>query len=131
VRPAAAPQTVEVVRATTIRKHRIGFFYWVREGCSSAELPAVQVIGQPRNGKISVERGTGFPSFPKSNPHYACNDRQSNGVVVSYEPDARFVGFEEITVKVTFPSGSSFMRHYRIEVTAGGTVSSLPAHPVN
>jgi len=124
-------QRVEVTQTGTAQKHRIGFAYSVHQDCSVTDLPLVQVIERPRNGRVAVERGTGPVSFPKNNPYSVCNGRISNGLVVSYEPDPRFIGLDVITIQVVFPNGNSMQRRYTIEVTRGGAVSSIPSNPIN
>ena len=129
--PQDQQQRIVVTQTGTPQKHSIHFFYVVRPDCSSAP-PLIQVVEQPRNGRVSFERGTGPISFPKDNPRSACNGRITNGVAVFYEPDPRFIGLEVITIKVASQEGNTLQRRLLIEVTRGGSaVSSLPRNPIN
>jgi hypothetical protein len=130
-RPQEQQQRIVVTQGSTLQKHRIAFTYVVHQDCSSTELPLVQVVERPINGRVAVERGTGQVDFPKDNPRSACKGRITNGVVVSYEPDPRFIGLDVITIKVVFPAGNSLQRRYTVEVRRGGAVSSLPNNPIN
>jgi hypothetical protein len=129
--PQEQQHRIVVTQGTTPQKQRIAFAYVVNQDCSAAELPLVQVVERPINGRVAVEHGTGKVDFPKDNPRSACNGRITNGAVVSYEPDPRFIGLDVVTVKVVFPGGNSMQRRYMIEVRRGGAVSSLPSNPIN
>jgi Domain of Unknown Function with PDB structure (DUF3857)/Transglutaminase-like superfamily len=129
-RPASAepPKQPHMQEATRVvpsdQKRRIDFISWLEPDCSTPELPVLRILEQPKNGKLVVERGTGFTSFPQSNPRYECNRRKSDGITVVYEPNARFAGVDSITIEAIFPSGSAVKRHYAIEVKAVESVSS-------
>jgi hypothetical protein len=125
VRPAQAPaasaprppQPVELTRAVAVDgKLRLDFLYSLNPDCSSIGYSTVRIVEQPKNGKLTVENGTGFTSFPQDNPRHECNDRRSDGVVLQYEPNSAFSGTDSVIVDVVFPSGSSHKRHYSIAV---------------
>jgi hypothetical protein len=125
------PQSIEVARTIPAdQRRRIDIFYWLEPDCSSPELPQVRVIEQPANGKLTVERGTGFTNFPQSNPRFECNKRKSDGVSVIYQPNAQFTGKDSITVEIIWPSGQSFKRRYAIDVKAVENVST-PVNPAS
>ena len=128
--PASAPKQPQMQEAARVipsdQKRRIDFIYWLEPDCTTPELPVLRIIEQPRNGKVTVERSTGFTNFPQSNPRHECNRRKSDGVSLVFEPAPRFVGIESITVEILLPSGHAVKRHYTIEVKAVESVSSVP-----
>ena len=125
--PPKTQQSIDVARVVPAdQKRRIDIFYWIDPDCSSPELPSVRIIEHPANGRLSVERGTGFTAFPQNNPRFECNKRKSDGVSVVYQPAAQFTGRDTITVEIILPSGQSFKRRYVIDVKAVQNVSSAP-----
>jgi hypothetical protein len=125
-----ARQNLEAIRAVSSgQRHRIGFFYDVDVNCSTGGLPTVRVVEQARNGKVIIERGTGYSKFPEGSPRHACNERKSDGISVLYEANPQFAGIESVTVAVTFPFGKSYNRHYLFEVKPDGSLASLPTNP--
>ncbi len=110
-------QPVELVRAVAAdQKLRLDFLYSINPDCSSIGFSTVRIIEPPKNGRLTVENGSGFTNFPQGNLRYDCNKRRSDGVVLQYEPNPGFVGTDSLTVDVVFPSGSLSQRHYSIAV---------------
>ena len=134
--PPAAPNHLQIQEAARVvpsdQKRRIDFIYWVQPDCSTPDLPSIRILEQPRNGKLAIERGTGFTNFQQSNPRFECNKHKSDGVVLVFEPNAHFVGIESVMVEILYPSGAAVKRHYAIEVKAVESVSIVPnGNPVN
>ncbi len=110
-------QTIELARAVPIdHKIQIDFIYALNADCSLIGLPTARVIGQPSNGNVAVENGTGFSNFPPENQRYECNKRKSDGVSIFYEPRQGFAGADSIMLDIIFPHGLETKRHYSIEV---------------
>jgi len=84
--PPAAPNHLQIQEAARVvpsdQKRRIDFIYWVQPDCSTPDLPSIRILEQPRNGKLAIERGTGFTNFQQSNPRFECNKHKSDGVVL-------------------------------------------------
>jgi hypothetical protein len=95
---------------------RVAFLYDLNPDCSQIGFATVRIIDKPKHGRMSVEKGTGFSTFPQNNPRYDCNKRRSNGVVISYKPNSGYIGPESITVDVIYPDGGARRRHYSIDV---------------
>jgi hypothetical protein len=112
-----AQQTLERTRVVASdQKLRLDFLYSMNPDCTSMGFATVRIIEQPKHGRISVENGTGFTSFPQSNQRYECNKKRSDGVVVVYEPDSGFTGTDSVNIDAIYPLGTSNKRHYSIEV---------------
>jgi transglutaminase-like putative cysteine protease len=115
--PSNPVQTFELTRAVPIdHKIEIDFIYALNPDCSLIGLPTARVIGQPSNGNVAVENGTGFANFPPENQRYECNKRKSDGVSIVYVPHPGFTGADSITLDIIFPRGLEMKRHYLIEV---------------
>jgi hypothetical protein len=112
-----AQQPLERTRVVASdQKLRLDFLYSVNPDCTSMGFATVRITEQPKHGRITVENGTGFTSFPQNNQRYECNKKRSDGVVVVYEPDSGFTGTDSVNIDAIFPSGTSGKRHYSIEV---------------
>jgi hypothetical protein len=111
------PRALEFRRvAAADQKLLVGFFYDLNPDCSSIGYATVRITEQPQHGKVTMENGTGFSTFPQNNIRYECNKRRSDGVVVSYVPEAGFTGADSLTVDVILPDGGFYKRHYAIDV---------------
>jgi hypothetical protein len=111
------PQTVELTRFVAAdQKLRLEFVYALNPDCSSIGYATVQVLEEPKNGKVAVENGTGFTNFPQNNPRYECNKRRTDGVSILYEPNEGFTGADSVTVDIVSPYGNATKRHYSIDV---------------
>jgi len=117
VNPAAAPQTVEYARvAVADQVLQLAYVPFLHPDCSSMGFAAVRVIDEPKHGKTTIEEGTGFSAFPQNNPRFECNKRRTDGVNLSYAPEAGFTGSDSMTVEVAGPDGSTHKRRFTIEV---------------
>jgi hypothetical protein len=115
--PPRTPQTVELTQVVAPeRKHRLEFLYSIYPDCSSTGQTTARILEQPQHGTLTIENGRGFTNFPKSNQRYECNSRQSDGMLVFYEPSSGYAGADSITLYVIFPLGTPSTRHYSIEV---------------
>jgi hypothetical protein len=95
---------------------RVDFLYSINPDCSSIGVAAVRTIEEPKHGKLTVGKGSGFTNFPKDNPREACNRRRSEGMLMYYRPDAGYLGPDSLTVEVIYGNGASRKRHYAIGV---------------
>jgi hypothetical protein len=121
--PAPAPATpkpvplLEVSRvAIADQPLRVAFLYYLNPDCSVIGVPTVRVLEQPKSGKVTVENGTGFSTFPASNSRSKCNDSRSDGAIISYTPNPGYTGADSITMDVIYPDGLVSKRRYAIDV---------------
>jgi TonB family protein len=114
------PISLEVTEQTRVvaanQKLNLDFLYSLEADCSSIGFATIRIVQQPEHGKVSSKNGTGFSNFAKENLRYDCNKRRTEGVILSYEPTARYTGPDSLTVDVIYPSGNFWRRHYSIEV---------------
>jgi len=112
-----APPTLERARAVASdQRLRLDFLFDLNPDCTSMGSATVHVTEPPKHGRITVENGTGFPTFPQNNQRFACNKSRSDGVVIVYEPEAGFVGTDSVNLDAIYPQGTAQKRHYTIEV---------------
>jgi hypothetical protein len=117
VNPPAPPQTFEFTRiAAADQVLQLAFLFYLNPDCSPIGFATVHVLEEPRHGKATVQRGTGFSTFVQNNPRFECNKRRTDGVNLSYAPEEGFTGTDSVTVEVVGPDGSAHKRHFAIEV---------------
>ena len=112
--PAIAQQSFKV--AVSGKPVMLNFVYNTAPDCTNHGYAEVRIISQPQNGRVSVTRTTGFPTFPASNIRHVCNSRRVPGVEVRYTSRAGFLGTDYVSVESISPQGSSFSRSYAINV---------------
>lgn len=122
---AAPPQTLEIVRIATIgQRLRLEFLYALNVDCSSMGAINVRIVEQPKHGTAVVQQAAGKTSFPKENPRSQCNDRDSAGMFVLYDPESDFSGADSVTIEGAFPNGAVTRRHYSITVNSPPPVAT-------
>jgi hypothetical protein len=132
--PVATPKPQPIidlkVALTAGEKRQLGFFYDIKADCSSNGFAAVTTVEAPQHGKLSIDHGTGRSNFPQSNTsHFACNDRQSDGTVIAYQPEPGFTGTDGATVDVVYADKSTSHRHYSITVNPTREAAVTPVDP--
>jgi hypothetical protein len=112
-----APRTIEI-RRTIAADHelRLDFLSSINPDCTSIGFATVRVVEPPKHGRITIENGTGFTTFPASNPRAECNKRRSEGVAVTYAPGPGFIGTDSVDLETIFASGDLRKQHYAIEI---------------
>jgi hypothetical protein len=112
---ASAPSTVHryMVAGQTLR---IDFITSINPDCTSVGYATVRPTNQPQHGTLKIENTTGFTTFPADNIRAECNKRRSDGVALTYEPEADYTGSDTIDVDVIFASDSFRKIRYAIEV---------------
>lgn len=113
---APPPVQEKTLFAVVDQQLQVDFLYDLNPDCSPIGVPAVRIVGPPKNGRLVIENGPGFPKFGETNPRFKCNDQRVGGSVVSYISNPGFVGVESITLEITYPEGRSRQRRYAIEV---------------
>jgi hypothetical protein len=94
----------------------VDFLYSINPDCSSVGVASVRTIEEPKHGKLTIAKGTGFSNFPQDNPRKACNRRRSEGMLMYYRPENGYLGQDSVTVDVIYGDGNSRKRHYAITV---------------
>jgi hypothetical protein len=118
--PAQAPtalETFEVKRVAVVDQPlQVDFLYSINPDCSPIGVAGVRSIEEPKHGKLTIGKGSGFSSFPQDNPRSACNRRRSDGMLMYYRPEPGYLGPDSVTVDVIYGDGASRKRHYAISV---------------
>jgi hypothetical protein len=112
---APVPQVFNRV-AVAGQQLQVAFMYDLNPDCSLIGVPTVRISEQPKSGKATVEKTTGFPAFPSSNSRFKCNTSRVDGVAISYTPDSGYTGADSITVDIIYPDGTASKRRYAVEV---------------
>jgi hypothetical protein len=97
---------------------QVQFLYAINPDCSPIGVAGVRVVEAPSHGKLTIDKGTGFTSYPQDNPRQACNRRRSDGMLVHYQPEAEYLGPDSVTIDVVFGDGGSRKWPYAIAVNA-------------
>jgi hypothetical protein len=117
VGPKPAPQIAEITRiAVRDQKLRVATLYDLNPDCSPIGIPAVRILEPSKNGAVTFEKGTGFPTYPANNPRVKCNDNSVDSEIIFYMPQAGYMGTDSVTVEILYPAGNSVTRRYTIEV---------------
>jgi hypothetical protein len=118
--PAATPSTPQMLEFTRVvatdQLLRVAFVPALNPDCSSIGFVTVRFVEQPKHGKVSVENGTGFSLYAQNDPRFECNKRRTDGVIISYNPEAGFRGPDSLTMDVITPDGAFYKRRYAIDV---------------
>jgi hypothetical protein len=115
--PPTAPEAIEIKRAAVVDQPlQVDFLYSINPDCSSVGVAGVRTIEEPKHGKLTIDKGSGFSNFPQDNPRQGCNRRRSEGMVMHYRPEAGYLGPDSLTVDVIYGDGASRKRHYAIAV---------------
>jgi hypothetical protein len=129
-RPAAPPVAELTSQVTTDQSKQIAYIYDLKLDCSPV-FATVSTIELPKHGKVSVDHGTGFSSFPQNNSHFDCNKSRTEGVTIAYQPDRGFNGDDTLTVDVLYADKSVARRHYAIKVAPGPEAIVSPPTTAN
>jgi hypothetical protein len=129
VQPPTAPtalETLEIKRtAAADQPARLDFLYAINPDCSSVGVASVRTIEEPKHGKLTIGKGSGFSSFRQDNPRQACNRQRSEGMLMYYQPEPGYLGSDSLTVDVIYGDGNSRKRHYAIAVNPKPAPSEL------
>jgi hypothetical protein len=85
--------------------------------CSSSqgEIKS-RVLEHPKNGVVETVTEKGFPSYPKNDQKYKCNETQSDVQAYYYKSREDFKGKDRFVVEVFFPNGTYRKRLFTIDV---------------
>ncbi len=117
VGPKPPPQIAEITRvAVRDQKLRVATLYDLNPDCSPIGIPAVRILEPSKNGAVTFEKGTGFPTYPANNSRAKCNANGVDSEIIFYMPESGYMGTDSVTVEILYPAGNSVMRRYTIEV---------------
>jgi Domain of Unknown Function with PDB structure (DUF3857)/Transglutaminase-like superfamily len=112
-----ALEALEIKRTAVVDQPlQVDFLYSINPDCSSVGVAGVRTIEEPKHGKLTIGKGSGFSNFPQDNPRQACNRRRSEGMLMYYRPEAGYLGPDSLTIDVIYGDGASRKRHYAIAV---------------
>lgn len=87
-------------------KERVDFYYSVLPTCEIAGYPDVRIRKAPVRGKVSIEKGEGYPTFAKDNVRWDCNRKLVGSTQVYYQSNSEFHGNDSFTIEVWFPDST-------------------------
>jgi hypothetical protein len=110
--PATPPSgEVKIVKSEVERKGRTGFdtflstYLTLSKECKVGANPKIEVMTQPKNGKITMRPNAinlrAVPGAPKTN----CIGTSPYGVGVFYRAERRFKGEDTFVYRVVYPTG--------------------------
>jgi hypothetical protein len=97
-------------------KQTVRFYYALNPDCITRGSPEVRVTKQPEHGMVETAPVQSFPSYPKDNIRFKCNQQKVRGVQVNYKSADKYVGDDEFDLLVLFPGGMASEVHYDISV---------------
>jgi hypothetical protein len=97
-------------------KERIGFFHALHPDCSASGNVNVRITKQPEHGTVETTTVSNFPSYPKENIRYKCNQLRVKGVQVNYKSAEKYVGDDALDLLVLYPGGFAWEVRYKIDV---------------
>jgi hypothetical protein len=74
----------------------------IEPNCWKGRGIQVSVVQEPQHGALTIEGQT-----------ILCNP---DGMAIRYQPSPGYTGADSLAVKVSYPLGNTFVRHYSIEV---------------
>jgi hypothetical protein len=95
---------------------RVAFLDELNPDCSIVGIPAVRILEQPKSGKLNIEKGSGFSSFPTTNARFKCNSERSDGAVITYIPNDGYTGSDSLFLEIIYLDGTSTKRRVAIDV---------------
>jgi transglutaminase-like putative cysteine protease len=118
--PPAAPTTVETQEvkrnAVLDQPLQVDSILSLNPDCTPIGEINIRTIEEPKHGKLTISKGSGFSNFLQDNPRQVCNRRRSEAMLLRYLPESGYLGADSITVDIIYPEGYSRKRHYAISV---------------
>ncbi len=106
------PTVEKVVRPGTTLK--IGWFISVDPTCRSLGPMTVNLIEPPEKGRILVEQGPEFSSFPPGNPRSACNKRKTSATRLIYSAPPGPADDDRFTIEIVDSLGDARRVNYHV-----------------
>jgi hypothetical protein len=117
--PLLAQTTPPSVSAPVVpsgKERQVGFFTSINPDCTGAGDIERRLIKEPKNGKVELEQGPGFPTYPPNNPRNICNTKQVQGIRIKYTSKDGFVGKDAFDVEFLAPLGGDYIWKYSVTV---------------
>jgi len=111
----AAAQVQTVSRSISGRPDtdiQIGVYVNVNADCTSGQLPSIQLVSPPENGKVAVKEAK-----VRATNYKQCLGLEVPGFVAFYHSRADFLGVDVITLEVKYIGGRTEIQ--KISVTIG------------
>jgi hypothetical protein len=109
--------TLELKRTAAVDQPlNVDFLSALNADCSPVGVAGVRTVEEPKHGRLTIEKGSGFLYFALDNPRHACNRQRIEGMHVRYQPEPGYLGPDAVTVDVLYGDGTSRKRHYAITV---------------
>ena len=95
---------------------RIGFYYALNPDCTSQGTVNIRITKQPEHGAVNIAAATLFPSYPKENLRYKCNQHKVKGMEIHYKSAGKYTGNDALELLVLFPNGFAWEVQYDVSV---------------
>src|SRR5262249_51911126 len=76
----------------------------------------VRVTKQPEHGTTELIGATLYPTFPKENIRYKCNQHKVRGHQLNYKSSEKYTGSDSLEVLVLYPGGFAREVNFTINV---------------
>jgi hypothetical protein len=106
----------DIKSAATGAHQLLDTVYMVNGDCTSGGYPSVRVRYGPFHGRITDEPSSAYFNFPPNDIRGACNDGRIEGLAIYYESQPGFIGKDNATVEIIYPSGQLRTYDYQINV---------------
>lgn len=110
--PQPVPTVEKVVRPGQTQK--FGWFLSVDPTCRSIGPWTVNLIDPPGKGRVMVEQGSEYPSFPSMNPRSACNKRKVPATRLIYSAPPGAGDDDQFTIEIVDPLGNAKQVRYHV-----------------
>jgi hypothetical protein len=114
--PAAAHAQHLTKTALSGKPLKLNFSNATNPDCSSVGETVVRLTQAPQHGRITISKGSDFPSFPKGNARRDCNKKRVAGTQTVYVSERGYVGSDTAAIEIIFPTGGTARRSYTIDV---------------
>lgn len=95
---------------------RLEFLTSINPDCTpTGHAPTVRVLRPPQHGSLDVAPVQDYPAFVRGNARFSCNKVRVPGTLMTYRPQADFVGTDDFTYEIF--TGGGEMMHYDITAT--------------
>ena len=84
--------------------------------CTSQGTVNIRITKQPEHGAVNIAAATVFPSYPKENIRYKCNQHRVKGMQINYKSAAKYTGDDALELLVLFPNGFAWEVQYDVSV---------------
>jgi hypothetical protein len=111
--------TLENLAVAANGELRVGFYTaTIRDDCTQTGKASVKPTVDPQKGVLRITEHTDVPTLSVSpnSPRAKCVGRRYPGVLVTYKPEAGYVGDDRFGIDVIWPNGNSIRRNILIHV---------------